>query len=471
MTRRSFASALFAITGSVRIAGSGRSGGIDLTDLSLVELLTRLRTGAVSPVEVTAAYLDRVHAIDGDLHAYVHLATDPARAAARRLAERGPAGAPLFGAPVAHKDLFETAGMRTTGGSRLFEGYVPARDATLVARLKAAGAVALGKTNTHELGGGVTTINPFFGTTRNPRDRERIAGGSSGGSAAAVAARLAAAATGSDTGGSVRIPAAFCGCVGFKPTFGVLSTSGLLGAAPTFDHAGFLTRAVGDLVPLMAAAAGLDPADPSTVPAPAFDAPTDASLRGIRIGVPGSYFLDDLDADVSRSFDLARLRLARAGALIREVRLPVDRSTMSRVFDPIVVAEIHQTYERDWRERPQLFSPAFAEFFAAPVPTGLELAAAHRARRAFQVEVGRVFGDVDVVALPTVPIVAPRIDGPIDGALILRNTWPFNAAHLPALTLPCGPPDRMPVGLQLAARPFSDGLLLAIGGAIERALA
>jgi aspartyl-tRNA(Asn)/glutamyl-tRNA(Gln) amidotransferase subunit A len=149
----------------------------------------------------------------------------------------------------------------------------------------------------------------------------------------------------------------------------------------------------------------------------------------------------------------------------------VDRSTMSRVFDPIVVAEIHQTYERDWRERPQLFSPAFAEFFAAPVPTGLELAAAHRARRAFQVEVGRVFGDVDVVALPTVPIVAPRIDGPIDGALILRNTWPFNAAHLPALTLPCGPPDRMPVGLQLAARPFSDGLLLAIGGAIERALA
>ena len=153
---------------------------------------------------------------------------------------------PLAGLPIAHKDLFETAGIRTTAGSRLYDRYIPKRDADVVRAMSRAGAVMLGKTNTHELGGGVTTINPFYGTTRNPWDRSRIPGGSSGGSAAAIAAGMAVAATGSDTGGSVRIPAALCGCVGFKPSFGRLSTRGLLGACPTFDHVGLLTRTVAD---------------------------------------------------------------------------------------------------------------------------------------------------------------------------------------------------------------------------------
>jgi aspartyl-tRNA(Asn)/glutamyl-tRNA(Gln) amidotransferase subunit A len=285
-----------------------------------------------------------------------------------------------------------------------------------------------------------------------------------------VSARLAAAATGSDTGGSIRIPAAFCGCVGFKPTYGVLSTAGLLGASPTFDHAGFLTRAVSDVAPLLRATMGLDVADPSTVPALPLADTGATSLRGLRIGIPRGYFFDDLEPDVVRAMDVALARLSRAGAVLRDLRVPVDGSTMARVFDPIVVAEIRQTYERDWLERPTLFSESFAGVFTAPVPTAIGLAAAHRERRRFQVEMTRVFDEVDLLAMPTVPVVAPRIRGPVDGDLILRNTWPFNAAHLPALSLPCSDTDHLPVGLQLVARGFDDGRLLRAGALIERAL-
>lgn len=442
----------------------------DLTTLSLIDVRTKLRGGEVSPTAAVEAYLSRIGVVDNDLHAFVTLTADAARRDAARLAA-GPGPRPaLFGVPIAHKDLFETAGVPTMGGSKLFEHHRPTRDATVVARLSAAGAVTLGKTNTHELGGGVTTINPFFGTTRNPSDRIRIAGGSSGGSAAAVAARMAAAATGSDTGGSIRIPAAMCGCVGFKPTFGLLSTAGVLGASPTFDHTGFLTRTVLDLVPLLLAAMGLDDRDAGTVPAIPVDERPVESLRGIRIGTPRAFFFDDLDRDVGRALDAALSRASRAGAIVRDIALPVDKSTMGRVFDPIVVAEIHQTYERDWQERPDQFSPAFAEFFKAPLPTALELAAAYRERQRFQVDLGRVFEAVDVLAMPTVPIVAPPIAGPIDGGLILRNTWPFNASRQPALSLPCGPADRLPVGLQLVGRTFDDARLLGIGALIEAAL-
>jgi aspartyl-tRNA(Asn)/glutamyl-tRNA(Gln) amidotransferase subunit A len=448
-----------------------RGATSELTDLPLADLVARCRAGSLSPVDVTEAYLARITTLDADLHAYVTVAADVARAQARAASvldarERGP----LHGLPIAHKDLFETAGVRTTGGSRLYEHHVPTRDATVVARLSAAGAITLGKTNTHELGGGVTTINPFYGTTTNPRDQTRVPGGSSGGSAAAVAAHLAVVATGSDTGGSIRIPAALCGCVGFKPTFGLLSTAGVLGASPTFDHAGFLTRTVPDLTPLLVAAIGVDPLDADTVPSIPLTARSGISLGGLRVGVARPYFFDGLDTVVAGAMESVVTGLSRRGALVRDVRTPVDGTTMARVFDPIVVAEIHQTYERDWRERPHLFSSGFAEFFKAPLPTALELAGAHRERRRFQVAMTRVFDDVDVLVMPTVPTVAPPIAGPIDGNLLLRNTVPFNAARTPALSLPCGPPDRLPVGLQLVAPPFEDARLLQIGALVERHL-
>jgi aspartyl-tRNA(Asn)/glutamyl-tRNA(Gln) amidotransferase subunit A len=471
MTRRDWLAATSVPLSAPAAAFARRAQGrSDITTLSLLDLRTKLRRGEISPLQAADAYLERIAHHDRTLHAYVTVTPDQARERARQLSAARTARGALFGLPIAHKDLFETAGIRTTAGSKLFEHYTPARDATLVARLTASGAVTLGKTNTHELGGGVTTINPFFGTTRNPRDMGRIAGGSSGGSAAAVAARLAVAATGTDTGGSIRIPAAFCGCVGFKPTFGLLPTAGVLAASPTFDHAGFLTRSVADLVPLLGAAMGVDPDDPGTVPAIPLAGSEPGALRGVRVGVPRAFFFDDLDSDVGRAIEGALTRVNRSGAVLRDVSASVDATTMARVFDPIVVAEIHQTYERDWKERPALFSEAFAAFFQAPLPTALELAAAHRDRRAFQARVARLFDDIDVLVTPTVPIVAPPIAGPIDGSLILRNTWPFNAAHAPAISVPCGPVDAPPVALQLATRPFGDATLLAIASAIERAL-
>lgn len=436
-------------------------------------LVSRLRAAQSTRLEVVEAYLSRIEKVNPTLTAYVTVTGERAREEARRNdAMVQPFGLrpELDGVVIAHKDLFETAGVRTTAGSRLFEDHVPRRDATIVRKLAEAGAIMIGKTNTHELGGGVTTINPFYGTTRNPWDPRNIAGGSSGGSAAAVVAGLAAAATGSDTGGSVRIPAAFCGCVGFKPTFGRVSTAGLLGASPTFDHVGILARSVTDAHRIYRASVGYDPADPTTVQTPysvVISPPSSVATR-FRVGVARNYFFDDLAPDVAGAVEEAIQLFRRTQSEVRDVTFPIDAKTVSRVFDPIVVAEIHERYGGDWKRRPQMFSKAFASFFQARVPSGLALAAAHRALLEFQQRVRALFEQVDVILTPTVPITAPRIDGPINGALILRNTWPFNAARTPAISVLCGF-DRagLPIGLQLIAAPFDEDTLFRTAPVIE----
>ncbi len=473
----------------------------DPTAWSIAELAAALAARRVTPAEITDAYLRRIDQQNGALGAYVTVARDRATDEARRL-QRASDGTwtrgPLTGVPVAHKDLFRTRGVRTTGGSRLYEHDVPSADAAVVARFTSAGAVMLGKTNTHELGGGVTTINPFFGTTHNPRDMSRIAGGSSGGSAAAVAARLALVATGSDTGGSVRIPAAFCGCVGVKPTFGLLPSAGLLGACPTFDHVGLLTRSADDALDVLAAIVDATPPPRSTAPAAAAGAapesttapsattapphpPSSAALRaayraartrgvtGVRIGVPRAYFFDALEPDVARLVEQALARLRADGALVRDVFVPMPPALYDSMFAPIAVSEIRSTYARDWRARPEAFSPDFAAVFAGPGPAPAAVAAARRARAEFERAVARVFVDVEVLAMPTVPVVAPRLDGPIDGMRILRNTWPFNAARVPAVSVPCGDgAGGLPVGLQLVGRMFDDASLLAVAAAVRQ---
>ncbi len=366
-----------------------------------------------------------------------------------------------MGVPIAHKDLLATRGIRTTGGSRLHERWVPDHDAVVVARLAEAGTVLLGKTNTHELGGGVTTINPFFGTTHNPHDRTRIAGGSSGGSAAAVAARLVVAATGSDTGGSVRIPAALCGCVGLKPTFGLVDTTGLLGACPTFDHVGLCTRSVADAAYLLAAMAG-----DGAAAAPDYVAATNGSVAGLRVGVPRAYFFDGVEPGVARAVDAALDRLRGHGAIVRDVALALPTTLYDTMFAPIAVSEIRRTYAADWAARPDAFSGDFAAVFAGPGPAAAEVEHARQARAAFERTVTRLFDDVDVLAMPTVPMVAPPIEGAIDGMRVLRNTWPFNAARGPAISVPCGSgADGLPVGLQLVAAPHAEATLLRAAAA------
>lgn len=445
----------------------------DPTALSLAQLSRAYASGALTPLDVTAAYLARIDRENARLGAFVTVARDRAVDETRRLLRGGGtfARGPLYGAPVAHKDLLRTRGVRTTGGSRLHETLVPEDDADLVARCASAGAVMLGKTNTHELGGGTTTINPFTGTTHNPRDLSRIAGGSSGGAAAAIAARLTLVATGSDTGGSIRIPAALCGCVGLKPTFGWLPTTGVLGACPTFDHVGLLTRTCED------AALAFSSVAPSREGAgvvgdafvEAYRAAVARGLRGLRVGVAREYFFDHLEPGVRTAVSRAVDAMAAAGASVRDVATPVRTSVYAEMFDPIAVSEIRATYAAEWKARPDAFSKDFAGVFTGPPVAETALLRARDARDAVQRSMEMVLEQVDVLVMPTVPIVAPRIDGPIDGMRLLQNTWAFNAARVPALTVPCGPgADGLPVGLQIVASPFAEARLLAVGSLVER---
>lgn len=446
----------------------------DPTTWSMAELEGAYARGEVTPLEVTAAYLKHIDALDPALGAFVTVSRDRALDETRRLLRRPPGDATrsgLFGVPVAHKDLFATRAVRTTGGSRLHADWVPDVDADLVARCTRAGTVLLGKTNTHELGGGVTTINPFTGTTKNPRDQARIPGGSSGGSAAAVAARLTLLATGSDTGGSIRIPAALCGCVGVKPTFGLLPTTGLLGACPSFDHAGVLTRSVDDAARALAAL--LAPADGGDATfAKAYRAAAGSALRGRRIGVARAYFCEALEPDVEHAFSSALARLRDAGATTVDVPLGLDASSYDTMFAPTVVHEIRTTYARAWQSHPEAFSPEFATVFTGPPPHRRDLSRATTARAAHARTLASLFSQVDVLVMPTVPMVAPLIAGPIDGMRILRNTWAANAAGVPAISLPCGTgANGLPVGLQLVGARRADAHLLGLASAIERHLA
>ena len=433
MHRRQAIAALLA--GPVMAARAVCAQTGNLTALTIAQASTRLASGAITALQLTNAYLSRIGAMNKSLNAYVTVTADLARREVRELpAQKGR----LWGIPIAHKDLFETRGVRTTGGSLLYEDHVPDENAALVQQLEEAGAVMLGKTNTHELGGGVTTINPYFGTTRNPIDPGRIAGGSSGGSAAAVVAHLCAAATGSDTGGSVRIPAALCGCVGFKPTFGRFSTQGLLGASPTFDHVGFLTRTVEDAQII----AGL----PREITSDA------------RIAVARRYFFDDLDPAVASAI---RPLIAK----YPEIDFPVDAKTMECLFDPIVTFEIWGRLGADWRTNPGSFSKDFAGFFSIPRPSIAEYEAALAELKEYQSAVDRLFDSADVIITPTVPVTAPLINSRIDGMKVLRNTWPLNAAGTPTISIPLKTAG-LPVGMQLIAKRGNDDKLLQIARSI-----
>jgi aspartyl-tRNA(Asn)/glutamyl-tRNA(Gln) amidotransferase subunit A len=443
MKRRDFLATLLA--GPLLQVRSLSDQTNDLTALTIAEASRQLASRSITPLQLTNAYLARISSQNKALNAYITVTADLARREARTLGDRSKGA--LWGIPIAHKDLLETKGVRTTAGSRLFDNNVPANNAAIVQQFEDAGAVMLGKTNTHELGGGVTTINPFYGTTRNPIDELRIAGGSSGGSAAAVVARLCAAATGSDTGGSVRIPAAFCGCVGFKPTFGKFSTQGLIGSCPTFDHVGFLTRTVEDAQIMFRALGG---------------APADAALPAqIRVGVPTSYFFTLMEPTVEAAFGHAVAHMGSRGAHITKVVPPVDNTTMARLFDPIVSFEIWNRLGADWRINPGSFSKEFAVFFSTPRPSIAEYESALAALEEYRAAFDKLFDAVDVMVTPTVLVTAPPIAGPIDGMKILNNTWPFNAAGTPAISVPLKT-SGLPVGLQLIARRGNDDLLLQV---------
>ena len=456
---------------------------LDLCGLTIARAATALRARELSPLELCESYLRRIERLNPRINAYITVTAERARADARRATEDFAAGrvrGPLHGIPVALKDLFETEGIRTTGGAKIHADHVPSRDCTVAKRLRDAGTILLGKLNTHEYAYGVTTNNPHFGPTRNPWNPAHIPGGSSGGSGAAIAAGLATATTGTDTGGSIRMPASVCGVVGLKPTYGRVSKAGVLPLSYLFDHAGPITRTVEDAALVLNAIAGYDPADATTVRTPVDDYTRElaAGLRGLRIGVPRGYFFDRLEDEVRAAVEQALAELRRLGADVRDVKVPDVEAGFAAIF-ALVLAEAQEIHAHSLRTRRADFGADVLALLSQPAPDAMSLALALRARDALSVSMRSALESVDLLVTPTTPIVAARIGqeniryGGVEEsvfAAMIRCTGPFNVTGLPALSLPCGfTRAGLPVGLQIVGRPFDEITLVRAGHAYEQA--
>ncbi len=442
---------------------------------TIAELGVRYRKRDLSPVEVTQALLARIEKLDPILHAFVTLTADSALAEARSAEEalrRGDAR-PLLGIPVAHKDIYLTRGVRTTGGSALLADWIPDEDATCVQRWRAAGTVQLGKLITHEFAFGLQFPGHRFPPAKNPWNLDHIPGGSSSGSGAALAAGLVTGATGSDTGGSIRGPAAFCGIVGLKPTYGRSSRAGVLTLSWTLDHTGPMARTVQDCAFLLQPLAGYDPADPASSRAPVDDyvAPLGRDIRGLKIGVPRAYFLEEVDAEVARAFEEALETLRRLGAEVRDVQIPSLRGAHS--FLLILMAEAYAYHESDIREHPELYGDVLRErILAGALVTASEYTQAQRIRAEICRETAEVLKTVDVLASPTALKPATPFAQAFDPefAFPKSNMAPFNLTGLPTLALPCGfSASGLPVSFQLSGRPFEEATVLRAGHAYEQA--
>ena len=439
------------------------------------ELGARYRKRELSPVEVTHALLARIERLDPVLHAFVTLTADRALADARAAEEalgRGD-GRALLGIPVAHKDIYLTRNIRTTGGSALLADWIPEDDATCVRRWREAGTVLLGKLITHEFAFGIQLPGHRFPPARNPWNLDHIPGGSSSGSGAALAAGLVSGATGSDTGGSIRGPAAFCGLVGLKPTYGRVSRAGVLTLSWTLDHTGPMARTVEDCAYLLQAMAGHDPADPASSRAPVDDylAPLARDIRGVRIGVPRAYFFEGIDPEIERAFEEALETLRRLGAEVRDVQIPSLHATHS--FLLILMAEAFAYHERDIREHPELYGDVLRErILTGALVTAAEYTQAQRIRAQICRETANVLRDVDVLVTPTTlkPATPFTVAQDPDVGFPKSNMPPFNLTGLPTLALPCGfSSSGLPLSLQLSGRPFEEGTVLRVGHAYEQA--
>ncbi|MGI4941535.1 MAG: amidase [Janthinobacterium lividum] len=445
---------------------------------TIAEASGLIRAGRLSPVELTRACLDRIRALDGQLHAFILVLEEQALADARR-AEAEIAGegwrGPLHGIPVGLKDIYNTAGIATTGHSALFRDHVPVEDAETVRRLRAAGAVILGKLATHEFATGGPSFDLPWPPARNPWNLEHQPGGSSSGSGAAVAAGLCMAAMGTDTGGSIRSPAAWCGIAGFKPSYGLVSRRGILPLSFTLDHAGPMCWTAGDCALMMQALAGYDPLDPGSadVPVPDFVVGPGGDLKGLRVGVVRHFFETDLraDAEVLGALESALDVVRSLGARVRDITLS-PLSHYNQVTSLISRSEAYAIHERYLTTTPELYGELARRRLAA----GAFVAASdyvnalrHRVRLVDEMAVA--MADCDVLMLPTKHQPAPRFR--LEPAVREPSfTQPFNVTGLPALSVCSGfSADGLPLSLQVAGRPFEDALVLRVGDAFERATA
>lgn len=442
-----------------------------------MDLAPRLRRKEISPVELTRSCLDRIDKLNPTLNAFITVTAESALAEARAAEieiSRGEWRGPLHGIPIALKDLIDTAGTRTTAASALFEHRIPTEDAEVVRRLRLAGAVILGKNNLHEFAYGGSSLVSFFGDVHNPWNTAHIAGGSSGGSAAAVAAGLCYAAIGTDTAGSIREPAALCGCVGIKPTYGRVSARGVIPLSWSLDHVGPLAATVADAAVVLQSIAGYDPLDMCSADVPVSDYFSGLSdgAKNLHIGIPRALFFDDLDAEVRAAVDRALVVIGTLVADVRDLRLEVssDRSVQA--------AESFAYHAQPAARTPELYQPETLR----RIRSGENISAPEYIQRRRELDRERrrardIFANVDLLVTPTMPIPAPSIAAlKNDSAalrpaelVLLRNTRPFNVWGLPTVSVPCGvTKNGLPIGLQIAGPHWREDLVLRLAHAYEQ---
>jgi aspartyl-tRNA(Asn)/glutamyl-tRNA(Gln) amidotransferase subunit A len=466
----------------------------------VVAIAEKVRRGELTAEQVVTGALGRIDA-QKDLHAFLHVAVDGALEQARALDARRARGetlGPMAGVPVALKDALCARGMPATAGSKILEGYRPPYDATVVARLRAADAVLVGKTNMDEFAMGSSTENSAYGVARNPWDRERTPGGSSGGSAAAVASRSVPCALGSDTGGSIRQPASFSGTVGLKPTYGRVSRYGLIAFASSLDQIGPFATDVRGAARLLSVIAGHDGMDSTSLDAalPDLVAACGRDVKGVRIGIPAEYFAEGLDPAVAASVKEAIAALEKRGCTVREVKLPHTRYAVATYY-VLCTAEASSNLARfdgvryGLRVDPShdlraMYGATRDAGFGAEVKRRILLGTfvlsagyyeayylrAQRVRTLVRRDFEAAFRDVDVVCSPTAPTPAFRLGEKIDDPLAMYlndvYTLPASLAGLPAMSVPCRPtPAGLPVGLQIIARPLDEATMLSVGAACE----
>ncbi len=450
----------------------------ELTALTLHEASELVCKKSVSPVELTRACLERIEQLNPALNAFITVTADSALQDAGRAEDeiqKGEWKGPLHGIPIALKDLVDTAGVLTTAGSAVFRERVPQEEADVVHRLKAAGAVLLGKTNLHEFAYGGSGIVGAFPAARNPRNPELITGGSSSGSAAAVAAELCYAAIGTDTAGSIRLPAACCGIVGLKPTYGRVSARGVIPLSWSYDHVGPMTRSVRDAALFLQAIAGFDAADLASkdIPVPDyFAALSGQAVSKLRLGIPRTFFYESLDSEVAARLESAISHLASLTAGVREIELPVDSDRT------VATCESWAYHAKYVASAATLYQPeTLRRIRAGQEVSAADYIAKRRELELMRRQAGRIFDKVDLVITPTIPIPAPSfadLEAHPDQLrpkelLLLRNTRPFNVLGLPAISVPCGvTSDGRCIGLQIAGKPWDEVSVLRLAHAFEQ---
>lgn len=455
-----------------------------LCAISIKEAAGLISAHKIKPSELVEAHIERINATDDKLNSFVTILSESALQSsfiAEKEIMNGNYRGPIHGIPIGLKDLYDTAGTITTVGSKIYRERLPQEDATVVSRLKEAGAIVVGKLQMHEFALGATSINPHDGPARNPWDTERITGGSSGGSASSVAAGQCMASLGTDTGGSIRIPSALCGIVGLKPTFGRVSRKGVFPLSWTMDTVGPMTRTVEDAALMLNAMVSFDPSDPGSSPHETedFTSKLGLGIKGLTIGVPQEYFYETTSPEVKEALNSAEKVFESLGAKVIPISIPVLEHSLA-ISGTIMLTEAASVHERNLKDRPfDIGDDVRLRLTQGSLYSAVDYLKAQRGRHEFNNQIDKAMETVDILLAPTVGIGAPKIDDKtvvLNGveypalALMPRLTRPHNICGLPTISIPCGfTSSGLPIGMQLAGRAFEDSVVIQTANAYENA--